>query len=77
VVDLTAVLLAGAASGDEVYLKGGGRLSGRIVSRAGAAVEVDVRAGRIAVPASIVVRVEEGLARPAGAHSCPEAGLRP
>ena len=43
-----------------MYLKGGGRLSGRIVSRTGAAVEVDVGAGRIAVPASSVVCVEEG-----------------
>jgi hypothetical protein len=54
------VLLPAAASADEVFLKGGGQLSGRIVSRTAATVEVDVGAGRIAVPASSVVRIEEG-----------------
>jgi hypothetical protein len=55
----TALLTDGALA-DEVYLKGGGQLSGRIVSRSEAKVEVDVGAGRIAVPASSVVRIEEG-----------------
>jgi hypothetical protein len=59
-VALAAVLLAGAAAADEVYLKGGGRLSGRIVSRTETTIEVDVGAGRIGVPASSVVRIEEG-----------------
>ena len=57
---LAAVLLPEAAGADEVYLKGGGQLSGRIVSRSAATVEVDVGAGRIKVPASSVVRIEEG-----------------
>jgi hypothetical protein len=57
---LAAVLVAGAVAADEVYLEGGGRLSGRIVSRTGTTIEVDVGAGRIGVPASSVVRVEEG-----------------
>jgi hypothetical protein len=52
--------LATAASADEVYLKGGGRLSGRVVSRSDAKVEVDVGAGRISVPAASVLRIEEG-----------------
>ncbi len=59
-VALAAVLLAGAAAADEVYLKGGGRLSGRIVSRTETTIEVDVGAGRIGVPASSVLRIEEG-----------------
>jgi hypothetical protein len=59
-VVLAAVLLAGVATADEVYLKGGGRLSGRIVSRSETTIEVDVGAGRIGVPASSVVRIEEG-----------------
>jgi hypothetical protein len=59
-VVLAAVLLAGAAAADEVYLKGGGRLSGRIVSRTETTIEVDVGAGRIGVPASSVLRIEEG-----------------
>ena len=45
---------------DEVFLKGGGRLSGRVVSRSAEKVEVDVGAGRIAVPASSVLRIEAG-----------------
>jgi hypothetical protein len=57
---LAAVLLPAAASADEVFLKGGGQLSGRIVSRTATTIEVDVGAGRIGVPASSVVRIEEG-----------------
>jgi hypothetical protein len=59
-VVVAAVLLAGAAAADEVYLKGGGRLSGRIVSRSETTIEVDVGAGRMGVPLSSVVRIEEG-----------------
>jgi hypothetical protein len=55
-----ALVACGAASADEVFLKGGGQLSGRIVSRTATKVEIDVGAGRISVPASSVVRVEEG-----------------
>jgi hypothetical protein len=57
---LVTALLAGSAAADEVYLKSGGRLSGRIVSQNATAVEVDIGAGRITVPASSVIRVEEG-----------------
>jgi len=57
---LAAMLLPVVAVADEVFLKGGGQVSGRIVSRSEAKVEVDVGAGRIAVPASSVVRIEEG-----------------
>lgn len=59
-VFLLAGLLAVAASADEVYLKSGGQLSGRIVSRTATEIAVDVGAGRITVPTSTVVRVEEG-----------------
>ncbi len=55
-----AAVLPLAASADEVFLKSGGQLSGRIVSRTATTVEVDVGAGRITVPASSVVRIEEG-----------------
>jgi hypothetical protein len=48
------------ARSDEIFLKSGGRLSGRVVSRSATTVEVDVGAGRIAVPASSVARIEEG-----------------
>jgi hypothetical protein len=60
IVGLAAGLGSLAASADEVFLKSGGRLSGRIVSRTATTVEVDVGAGRIAVPVSSVVRIEEG-----------------
>jgi len=57
---LVVALLPGAASADEVYLKSGGRLSGRIVRRTATEVAVDVGAGQVTVPASSVVRIEEG-----------------
>jgi hypothetical protein len=57
---LAGVLLPGAAPADEVFLKGGGQISGRIVSRTATTIEVDVGAGRIGVPASSVLRIEEG-----------------
>jgi hypothetical protein len=57
---LAAVLLPAAASADEVFLKGGGQLSGRIVKRTATTIEVDVGAGTIGVPVSSVVRIEEG-----------------
>jgi hypothetical protein len=57
---LAAALLPFAAVADEVFLKSGGQLSGRIVSRSAATVEIDVGAGRIAVPTASVVRIEEG-----------------
>ena len=49
-----------AAGADQVFLKSGGKLSGRVVSRSATAIEVDVGAGRIAVPVSSVDRIEEG-----------------
>jgi hypothetical protein len=59
VVGLAAVLPLSAAA-DEVYLKSGGQLSGRIVSRTADMIEVDIGAGRIAVAKSTVLRIEEG-----------------
>jgi hypothetical protein len=55
-----AALLAGRAAADDVYLKSGGQLSGRIVSRTATSIEVDIGAGLITVPTSSVVRVQEG-----------------
>jgi hypothetical protein len=57
---LVAAALPAAALADEVFLKSGGRLSGRVVSRTDTTIEIDVGAGRIAVPVSSVERVEEG-----------------
>jgi hypothetical protein len=60
VVCLAALLLVRSAAADEVLLKSGGRLSGRIVTRTATTIEVDVGAGRIAVPVASVVSIEEG-----------------
>ena len=57
---LLAALLPAAVSADEVYLKSGGQLSGRIVSRTATQIEVDIGAGHITVPVSQVVKIEEG-----------------
>jgi hypothetical protein len=56
----SVAMLPRPVSADEVYLKSGGQLSGRIVSRTATTIEVDVGAGRIGVPVSSVLRVEEG-----------------
>jgi hypothetical protein len=56
---LAAVLLPAAASADEVYLKGGGKVSGRVVQRTATSVEVDVGGGKVTVPADRVERIEE------------------
>jgi hypothetical protein len=44
---------------DDVILKGGGRVSGRILSRTDQAIEVDVGAGTITVPMTSVVRIDQ------------------
>ena len=51
-----AVLSCTAVSADEVYLKGGGRVSGRVLQRTATLVEIDVGAGKITVPAKQVER---------------------
>jgi hypothetical protein len=57
---VVATLLSQTAGADEVFLKSGGRLSGRIVSRTSTTVVVEVGAGKITVPTSSVVKIEEG-----------------
>jgi hypothetical protein len=47
------------ASADDVILKGGGKVSGRILSRTETHVEVDVGAGTVKVSMSSVVRIDE------------------
>jgi len=58
---LVAAAVPFAAFADEVFLKSGGRLSGRIVSRTETTIEVEVGAGRVGVPVSSVLRIEEGV----------------
>lgn len=52
-------LLPGVAGADEVLLKGGGKVSGRILSRNEKSVEVDVGAGTVTIPMTSVVRIDE------------------
>jgi hypothetical protein len=44
---------------DDVILKGGGKVSGRILSKTDTAVEVDIGAGVIKVPMTSVVRIDQ------------------
>jgi hypothetical protein len=52
-------LLPALAGADEVLLKGGGKVSGRILTRTDTAVQVDVGAGIITVPMASVLSIEE------------------
>ncbi len=60
VLFVLAVFLCAAAFADEVYLRGGGKVSGRVVQRTATSVEIDVGAGKVAVPAKQVERIVEG-----------------
>jgi hypothetical protein len=46
---------------DEVYLRGGGRMTGEIVEQTEEAVTVDIGGGTLTAPMSSVVRIEEGV----------------
>lgn len=51
-------LMAAPALGDELFLKGGGRITGEIVKETETAVTVDIGAGNMTVQKSAVVRVD-------------------
>jgi hypothetical protein len=53
-------LAAAPLLADEVYLKGGGQLTGEIVGHTEDSVTVDIGAGTMTVKLSTVVRIEEG-----------------
>jgi hypothetical protein len=53
------LLLPVMAAADDIYLKGGGKVSGRILSRTETSVEIDVGAGKVTLPMSAVLRIEE------------------
>lgn len=57
---LVAAMLPLIAGADEIFLKSGGQLSGRIVNRTADSIEIDIGAGRITVTPSSVLRIEEG-----------------
>jgi len=60
VVGALAVALPLAAGADELYLRSGGHLSGVVVEQRPDAVVIDVGAGRVTLPAALVLRVVEG-----------------
>jgi len=75
-----AVVLAGvlcglpaSAGADEVLLRGGGRLSGRILSRTTTSVQVDVGPGIITVSMASVLSIEE---KRSGLHEYEERAAR-
>lgn len=67
---------AGAASADQVILKGGGTLSGVLVKQTPEAVTIEVAAGRLTLPASRVERIVAGTSA-FGEYRSRALGLRP
>jgi hypothetical protein len=56
---VTALLVPVLAEADVVVLKGGGRVSGRTLSRTDTSVALDVGPGIVTIPMSSVIRIEE------------------
>lgn len=54
-------LLPAVLSADDIYLKGGGQVTGEIVERSAATVTVDIGAGSVKVPMASVVRIATGM----------------
>jgi hypothetical protein len=57
---VVVLLAASPALADEVFLKGGGRITGQIVERAAESVTVDIGGGTFTVRVESIVRIEEG-----------------
>jgi hypothetical protein len=57
---LLLALLPAALHADDVFLKGAGQVSGRILQRTATSVEIDVGAGTVTVPLDRVERIQEG-----------------
>lgn len=60
VITLVALALAGASGADEVFLRGGGRLTGVVVDRTKDKVVVETGPGLVTLPMARVERVVEG-----------------
>ena len=54
-------LVAAPLFADEVYLKGGGRVTGEIVERSDSSVTVDIGSGTISVRTASIVRIEANV----------------
>jgi hypothetical protein len=70
------VLAATPLMGDELFLKGGGRITGEIVKETETAVTVDIGAGNMTVQKSAVVRIERS-ASPLQKYRAHAASLAP
>ena len=57
---VAAVLVTAPAAADEIHMKGGGRVSGRIVERTATRVAIETGPGRVTLPLSRVERIVEG-----------------
>jgi hypothetical protein len=57
---LGAVFVPGVVRADDIYVKGGGHVTGQIVERRADAIVVDIGIGRIGLPPSYVERIETG-----------------
>jgi hypothetical protein len=73
---LALVFVPAVLGADDVFLTGGGRLSGVIVKRSAGSVTVDVGPGRVTLPMTRVVRIVSGTAdlavyRERAAHLAP------
>jgi tetratricopeptide (TPR) repeat protein len=75
-VPIALLLLPSALAADTVYLKGGGKVSGRIVTRTDSQVEVDVGAGTMKVSLANVDRIVEGSSA-LGEYAKRAAAVRP
>ena len=54
-------LVSISALADDVYLRGGGQITGEIVERSADSLTVDIGAGSLTVKTSSIVRIEEGI----------------
>jgi tetratricopeptide (TPR) repeat protein len=57
---ILVALLPAALFADDIFLKGAGQVSGRIVQRTATSVEIDVGAGTVTIPLDRVERIQEG-----------------
>jgi hypothetical protein len=74
---LVIALVSAPLFGDEVYLKGGGQISGEIVERTAEAVTVDIGGGTMTVRMSTVVRIDEESTAPLQEYRARAATLSP
>src|SRR5262245_14634767 len=72
---LPLAAVAATASADQVFLKGGGSLSGQVVSRTAEAVTIEIPLGRVTLPASRVERIVDGSS-PLGEYRSRALALR-